>query len=106
MFRSTLRLEELRRVDLRLSELKFVEDSEATGVLGEVTVKLNLWVGAEEFKFDVQSMQAPDHYLIVTEQDLPAGVYAFHAESILHPKGGNQRLPEELKVIYPFEIGR
>ena len=44
VFSSQARRSELKRLGLQLHKLKFLENDTVPGVLGETTVKLNLWV--------------------------------------------------------------
>lgn len=105
VYRSGLRAEQIRQMDVRLSKLTFRDSTEAVGALGPTTVQLNLWVTERDVPYKVKSLNAPDHFLVVSEP-LSAGVYAFHAQNILD--GGNtaalDELPEELRVAYLFEV--
>lgn len=103
---STLRADELKRQDLKLSSLKFVEDGEVVTVLGPQSVDLDLWVADSDLEFEVKGLQSRDDYLIVVKPVPPPGVYAFHAQNILDSRNAEalDKLPEELKVAFSFEI--
>ena len=44
--------------------------------------------------------------LIVTQDTLEPGVYAFHAQGILHTTENDalEKLPESMQVAFPFEV--
>jgi len=106
VFKTDLRKEEISRFNLKLSKLKFVESTVAKAVTGDVEVDLNLWVADTDANFEVKGLTAEDVYLLTTEKALPAGMYAFHAQNILNATSAValERLPEELRVVYPFEV--
>ena len=106
MFQSTVRAEELKRFDLTISKLKFIEKATVKGVLGETEIDVDLWVADGDVDFEVSGTQAKDNYLLVTKSALESGVYAFHAQELLNDDDTKQvdQLPEELRVVYPFEV--
>lgn len=106
MFQSTVRPEELKRFDLTISKLKFIEKTTVKGVLGDTEVDVDLWVADGDVDFDVRGTQAQDNYLLTTNEKLETGVYAFHAQELLNDDDTKQvdQLPEELRVVYPFEV--
>ncbi|MCB9764161.1 MAG: carboxypeptidase regulatory-like domain-containing protein [Alphaproteobacteria bacterium] len=106
VFNSTLRVQEIKRQDLRLSKLRYLEEAEVQGVLGAETVDLNLWVADGDVKFDVKGLQSKDDYLLEVEGDLEPGFYAFHAQNVLDSRNADvlDKLPKELKVVFPFEV--
>ncbi len=106
VFQTTLREQELKRMDIKLSELEFKEKAMVTGPLGEVEVDVELWTSKRDIDYKVKSMDAPDNYLVATSFDLAPGVYAFHSQGILDARAADAlaQLPEEMKVVYAFEI--
>jgi len=106
VFKTDLRKEEISRFNLKLSKLKFVESTMAKAVTGDIEVDLNLWVADTDYDYEVKGLTAEDVYLLTTEKPLPAGMYAFHAQNIMNATSAVEleRLPEELRVVYPFEV--
>ena len=106
VYYALLRDWEIRRLGLGLAKLKFEESAEVTGLLGPTTVDLNMWVADADAGMDMKGLWAMDHYLITSEAPLEAGVYAFHAQSILNSRESDalDKLPKELQVVYPFEV--
>lgn len=103
---STLRADELKRQDLKLSSLRFVEEGEVLTVLGAQNVDLDLWVADSDVPFEVKGLQSRDDYLILVKPIPAPGIYAFHAQNILDSRNAEalDKLPEELKVAFTFEI--
>ena len=106
VFSSEARRSELKQLGLQLHKLKFLENDSVPGVLGETTVKLNLWVSDETVPFDLTGMETDDDYSIKTREKLEPGVYAFHTQGILSSKDPTalDKLPEEMRVAFPFEV--
>ena len=106
VFSSQARRSELKRLGLQLHKLKFLENDTVPGVLGETTVKLNLWVSDSTVPFDLTGMETEDDYSIKTREKLEPGVYAFHTQGILSSKDPAvlDKLPEEMRVAFPFEV--
>jgi len=106
LFNSTLRAQELKRQDLKLSRLEYKETAEVTGVLGETEVELQLWVAGDDLEYELKGTQSQDDYLIHVAEGLESGLYAFHAQSILHSTEAEalDKLPKEMKVAFPFEV--
>lgn len=105
VFNTKLTKEEISRQNLRLSKLRFVESTEMTGLLGPVSVGLNLWVADADVDFEVDRLQSKDDYLITFTLPKEDGVYAFHAQGILDPSKAAEldKLPDELKVAWSFK---
>ncbi len=106
VFQTTLREQELSRMDIHLSRLKFEEEATVTGPLGEIQVKVNLWVTDSDLEYNVKSMDAPDNYLVVAAGELEPGIYAFHSQGILDAREADalDKLPKEMRVAYAFEV--
>ncbi|MCP4805344.1 MAG: hypothetical protein GY913_00630 [Proteobacteria bacterium] len=107
VFNSTLRATELKRQDLRLSKLEYKETAEVTGVLGATDVELHLWVAdASDIDYELKGTQSQDDYLIVVGGGLEPGVYAFHAQGVMHSTEADtlEKLPAEMQVAFPFEV--
>ncbi len=106
MFNSTLRVQELKRQELKLSRLEFKETAKVTGVFGESDVDLKLWVADSDIAYELKGTQSQDDYLLLVSSKLEPGIYAFHAQSILHSTEAEAlaKLPKEMQVAYPFEV--
>jgi hypothetical protein len=106
VFKTDLRAEEISRFDLRLSKLKFIPETSVVGVTGDTDIKLNLWVADSDVDYSVKSLTAEDVYLLTTDVPIDPRMYAFHAQNILNTTDSVslERLPKELRVVYPFEI--
>ena len=106
VFSSEARRSELKQLGLQLHKLKFLENDSVPGVLGETTVKLNLWVSDQTIPFDLTGMETDDDYSIKTREKLEPGFYAFHTQGILSSKDPTalDKLPEEMRVAFPFEV--
>lgn len=106
VFTSTLRAQQLKQQNLTLSRLSFKERESLLGVLGTTEIALNLWVADQDVPFDVRGLQSQDDYLLIIQDKLPEGVYAFHAQKILDPSAASslEKLPKEMQVAYIFEI--
>lgn len=107
VFNSTLRATELKRQDLRLSKLEYKESAQVTGVLGETEVELHLWVADQaDIAYELKGTQSQDDYLIHIADGLESGVYAFHAQGILHSTEAEAlgKMPQEMQVAFPFEV--
>lgn len=106
VFSSTLRASQLSQIDLQLHSMEFVPKREVTGVLGETDVKINLWVADERTEFDIEGLPSESDYLLTSRDKLKPGIYAFHTEGSLtaSDKDALDKMPEELKVAYPFEV--
>jgi hypothetical protein len=106
MFNSTLRVQELKRQELKLSKLDYKEKAQVTGVLGVSDVDLHLWVADSDIEYTLKGTQSQDDYLILVEARLEPGIYAFHAQSILDSNEDEAlaKLPKEMQVAYPFEV--
>ena len=106
VYYALLRDWEIRRLGLGLAQLRFEESAKVTGLLGPTNIDLNMWVADKDAEISVKGLWAMDHYLITSEQELEAGVYAFHAQSILNSREADalDMLPKELQVVYPFEV--
>ena len=106
VFRTSLRTEELSRFDLTLSRLEYIKKAPAKTLLGDVDVRLELWAPKKDVPFNEKRMQNKENYLLLTKGELAPGVYAFHAQGVMDATSNRplDRLPEELRVVYPFEV--
>ena len=106
VFSSEARRSELKQLGLQLHRLKFLESDTVPGVLGETPVTLNLWVSDATIPFDLTGMETDDDYTLRTREKLEPGLYAFHTQGILSSKDPTalDKLPEEMRVAFPFEV--
>lgn len=105
VFTTALSKEEIRRQDLTLSSLKYLDEAEVVGLFGPTAVDIDLWVADRDMRYDVDGLQSRDDYLITIQPALETGVYAFHGQDILDPRSARSldKLPEELRVAWMFK---
>lgn len=107
VFSSTLRVERLAQLNLRLHRLQFTQETSLPGVLGETSTDLNLWTAVgDEIPYDLTVLPSRDDFLIELREPLPPGAYAFHTQGTLtsHSYDGLDKLPRELRLAYTFEV--
>ncbi len=106
LFKSTLRSSEITQLDLALFKLKFLEETELTGITGEEKVAPKLWVADAEVKFTLRGLNSDDVYLITPDEPMADGIYAFASQNILldTEPGSLASLPAEMQVVHPFEV--
>jgi len=105
-FKSTLRSQEISRLDLTLNELTYVETTPIPGIMGEQQVNAQMWVAGKEIPFELRAMEGADVYLVTTKETLSKGVYAFQYQNILSnsENGTLEKIPTEMRTVFPFEI--
>ena len=106
LFGSTLRSSEITQLDLNLFSLKFLEETEFKGITGQEKVEPKFWVADVEAPFTLRGLYAEDTYVIEPDGTLAAGIYAFAPKGILleTTPGSLDKIPAEMRVVYPFEI--
>ncbi len=106
IFHTTLRKEDIKRMDLQLHRLKFINESELSSVEGPKSTRINLWVADTAQKFELSSLPGEHDYLIKIADKLEKGVYAFHSGGVLTSNDVMvlSHVPDEHKIAYPFEI--
>ncbi len=106
LFGSTLRSSEISQLDLKLFSLKFLEETSVKGITGQETVEPKFWVADVEAPFTLRGLYAEDTYVIEPDGTLAAGIYAFAPKGILleTTPGSLDKIPAEMRVVYPFEI--
>ena len=106
IFRTTLRRDELARLDLKLLRLDFVEKQTLKGVTGPMESTVELWVPQEEIAFELRGMLTKDLYLLTTNENLEAGMYAFEDQGALSSResGSLLRLSQEMRMAHVFEV--
>lgn len=106
LFGSTLRSSEITQLDLKLFSLKFLEETTIKGITGEEAIETKFWVADVEKPFTLRSLYADDTYVIAPDEKLEPGVYAFATQDILvgTEPGSLDKKPEEMRVVYPFEV--
>ena len=106
LFGSTLRSSEITQLDLKIFSLKFLEATEVKGITGEVNVEPKFWVADVEKPFTLRGLYADDTYVIEPDEALEPGIYAFATQGILieTDPGSLDKIPVEMRVVYPFEI--
>jgi len=106
LFGSTLRSSEITQLDLKLFSLKFIEETEVKDITGERKVEPKFWVADVEAPFTLRGLYAEDVYVIEPDAALEPGIYAFATQGILleTDPGSLDKIPAEMRVVYPFEI--
>jgi hypothetical protein len=106
VFRSTLRRDEIARLDLKLLRLDFVEKQTLKGVTGPMESTVELWLPQDEVPFELRGMLTRDLYLLTTNERLEAGMYAFEDQAALSSResGSLLRLSQEMRVAHVFEV--
>ena len=106
IFRTTLRRDELARLDLKLLRLEFVEKQTLKGVTGPMESTVELWVPQEEIPFELRGMLTKDLYLLSTDENLEPGMYAFEDQAALSSResGSLLRLSQEMRMAHVFEV--
>jgi hypothetical protein len=106
VFSSGMRSSEIKRLDLQLHRITFVDVTKVPGVLGEEEVKVNLWVGAETIPFTIEALPSRDDFLIATKEPLTAGFYAFNTQGLITSAdvAALTTVPKEMQEAWPFEV--
>ncbi len=106
IFRTSLRKDEIARLDLKLLRLDFVEKQTLKGVTGPMESTVELWVPQEEVAFELRGMLTRDMYLLTTKSPLENGVYAFEDQGALSSReaGSLLRLSQEMRMAHVFEV--
>ena len=78
---------------------------ELAGPLGKQQVDVNLHVSKKAIEIEIEKMRSPTDYLIKAKADLENGWYAFQTQELLDNPNQEDfdRIPEELRQVYPFE---
>ncbi len=106
VFTTKLRPSEIAQMNLHLSKLEFIDKTRIKGVFGAQDATVQLWSAGEDVAFDLEQLASREDYLIRARDDLPAGIYAFHAHDVLHEEDERvlRSLPREQQVAFPFEV--
>ena len=102
MFKSSLRQEQIKQLDLKLHRLEFQEKKLIKGVTGPQEIDLDLWLPKEEIAYVLKGLNEDSHFLIEFEEIDP-GVYAFSSNGLLENRSSQVSLPEEQREVFPFE---
>ena len=106
LFHTELKLDEIMRLGLELHMLKYVDKAEFTGPIANQQVDVNLWSSDRDVPVEVKPLRSRTDYLLVSSEELQPGYYAFQTQGLLDtrdPERFNQ-IPEELRVVFPFEV--
>jgi len=106
VFTTKLRPSEIAQMNLHLSKLEFVDKTRIKGVFGAEDATVQLWSAGDDVTFDLEQLASREDYLIKARDDLPPGIYAFHAHDVLHEEDERvlRSLPREQQVAFPFEV--
>ena len=102
MFKSSLRQEQIKQLDLKLHHLEFQEKKLIKGVTGPQEIDLDLWLPKEEVAYILKGLNEESHFILEFE-DLNPGVYAFSSNGLLENRNAQVSLPEEQREVFPFE---
>lgn len=105
VFHTELRHDEIMRLGLELYRLKYVGDTQIPGPLGSTNVSVNLYAADHNHPIDVEPLRSKTDYLITPKERLPAGIYALQTQGLLtSDRAAFEGVPEELRVVFPFEV--
>ena len=73
--------------------------------MGETEVEVNLYTSESEIPIEIVKMISRTDYRIVPKQKLEPGFYAFQTQDLLDTQDQVvfDRIPEALRVVFPFE---
>ncbi len=99
--KSTVRAQEVRAMDLRLSRLV-----EAPETLRPADAGGAWWIGADDIPFTVDGMPGRDAYLLKLAAPLAPGVYAWHTGGTLELRDSDALalLPRARLLAWPFRV--
>ncbi len=107
VFHTDLRHDEIIRLGLELHRLDYVRKAELKSPLAATEVSVNLYVDGGRIPIDLQPMKSSTDYMITTTEPVEPGIYAFQTQDLLSAGGAAdrfQQIPEELRVVFPFEV--
>jgi hypothetical protein len=106
LFHTDLKLDQIMRIDLALHQLQYTKEAPITGPLDARPVEVNVWTAAHPVDIDIKPLRSKKDYLITSKAPVDAGPYAFDTQDLLEPGNGERfsRIPEPLRVAYPFEL--
>ena len=106
LFSTSLRHDEIARLDLKLFRLEFAEKQTLKGVTGPMESTVELWLPLEEIPFELRGLLTREIYLITTKAKLESGMYAFADQGTLSRQevGSLVRLSEEMRQAHVFEV--
>lgn len=106
LFHTPLKADEVARLDLELHRLRFVDHTDMLGPLGHVSANVHLWVSDATLPIEVTPLRSRTDYLVCAPGPLEPGTYALQTQNLLHgtPDAAVRVLPDELRVVFPFEV--
>ncbi|MBM73894.1 MAG: hypothetical protein CMK59_00730 [Proteobacteria bacterium] len=102
LFKSSLRQEQIKQLDLKLHRFEFQEKRLIKGVTGPQEIDLDLWLPKEEIAYVLKGMNEDSHFLIEFK-DLSPGIYAFSSNGLMENRRSLNSIPEEQQLVFPFE---
>jgi hypothetical protein len=109
LYSTTLRASEISQLDLKLFKLKYLESVPFKGITGEELIEPKFWMADVEVPFTLRQLYADDVYVITPDLTLDPGAdYAFaHTGNLVETDPGSlARIPEEQRVVYPFQVSK
>jgi hypothetical protein len=104
VFHTSLKMDQVARLDIELHKLTFVKDMQVSTVEGAARVDVNLWTDAGKVDFEREELGSDDNYVFRMDA-LPSGTYAFVSMDLLDPKNaGFDTLPEQVRNVHPFTV--
>lgn len=108
VFHTELRHDEIMRLGLELHRLEYLREAELPSPLGKKQVSVNLYVDAAEVPIELKPLRSKTDYLLQPVEPLEPGFYAFQTQDLLSSDEEAaerfEQIPEELRVVFPFEV--
>jgi hypothetical protein len=106
LFHTELRTDEIKRLGLELHQLTYVDHAELQGPMGATDVAVQLYTDAKKIPFDLVPLRSKTDYLVVPQEKLEPGGYAFQTQELLVPSETDRfdEIPEELRVVYALSV--
>jgi hypothetical protein len=107
VYHTDLREDEILRLGLELRRLVWTREADVTGPMGPTRVSVNLWIDGGAVPMEITPLRSKTDYLLTVGEPLVEGeAYAFQMQDLLTPGAEEQfeRIHEDLRVVYPFEM--
>ena len=106
LYHTQLKMEQVKGIiKPTLHKLEWAEEIEVVGAL-TTTAQVSMWTSAEEMDVEVTPLKSRDDFLISLE-GLEKGRYAISTMGLMSDGQSEedfQRIPEPLRIVFPFEI--
>lgn len=100
-----LKMDEVKRLDIELHKLTFLEETEIKTVEGTAKVDLDLWTSAGTIPYEDEQVGSDDNYIFRIDE-IPSGTYAFSSMHLLDPASAQffDNVPDAVRLVHPFTI--